>query len=219
MKDVPAPPADEWAAIIGDAAHNYMAALDHLVCRLAIANGADPDCRTTEFPIFDDPTRFDDDAMRKIRLLAGPDQAAVRELQPFAVPGAPRAHPLWLLRELDTIDKHRRLHVIAVQGDQWIDSQRAQGIDITDVRRLGGTKVGEEILRFRIVGSGGSTGGAIALGVTIDARFGPGSGDLTGIQVAGLLDAIHRHVRERVFPAFAAAVGPLPVDGPPSSHD
>src|SRR5947208_696808 len=47
-KDVDQPPIDEWSPIIGDAAHNLMSALDHLVCQLSIVNGSDSECDKTE---------------------------------------------------------------------------------------------------------------------------------------------------------------------------
>jgi hypothetical protein len=48
-------PAIEWALLIGDCIHNARSAPDYLVWELA---GADPDDRTTMFPIFLTPEGY-----------------------------------------------------------------------------------------------------------------------------------------------------------------
>ena len=95
---------------LGDAVHNLRAALDHLVCQLAIAAGNPTACeKKTQFPIFKNGAKA---SYSKIESISPAAQTAIKELQPFRRrPDDPEGDPLWVLSELDNIDKHRLLLV------------------------------------------------------------------------------------------------------------
>ena len=124
------PPAldPRWSAIIGDCVHNLRSALDHLACQLVIAHGGDPN-RATNFPILDKPPfrpacsqypRWTHLPRRHgrpepLRVRGGIDPAAlqiVESVQPYK--GTDTGHMLSLLGNLDNLDKHRDLTVVAM---------------------------------------------------------------------------------------------------------
>src|SRR3954466_592306 len=73
--DVLQPPSTEWGPLIGDIAHNQMSALDHLVCLLSVLNGSNPDCTTTEFPVFEaDGRRTREQIKKEVGSLETDDQ-------------------------------------------------------------------------------------------------------------------------------------------------
>lgn len=99
------PLPDRWPLIAGDCAHNVRSALDHLAWQLA---GAQPDDRTTQFPIFIDPDLFRSVGLRQIRPIPPRPQALIKWLQPHRRADPPH-DPLWTLQVLDAEDKHKTL--------------------------------------------------------------------------------------------------------------
>ena len=103
--------------MIGDCVQNLRSALDHLVFNLPRAAGTDPKWeRGSQFPICDTPDGF---AGIVNRYLLGVDPAAitaVERLQPYDGGNPPEGKPLWYLRELSNLDKHRIIHLIAIIG-------------------------------------------------------------------------------------------------------
>lgn len=114
-------PEHHWGTIVGDCLHNLRCALDHIVWELSDGpNGNAP--RASEFPIFDDRDKFlkrrpngKPDTFSGLRKIEGVDdtnaRTAIRGLQPFQRSDTAR-HPLWVLHELNNIDKHRALPII-----------------------------------------------------------------------------------------------------------
>lgn len=109
-----------WSAIAGDCAHNLRCVLDHIVWDLSGGAGNAPD--DSEFPVFRDPLKYfrsgkDGKPLRgtglwKIRGVKDDiAHAAFEGLQPFEGQD-PTRHPLWIIHELDRLDKHRALHVV-----------------------------------------------------------------------------------------------------------
>jgi hypothetical protein len=100
------------AMILGDCIHNLRCALDHLIYALPRAPGADPRWEDwSQFPICDDSGRF---ASKHGRDLCGVDPAAIRaieDMQPYYGGNLVEGHPLWYLRELSNLDKHRLAHL------------------------------------------------------------------------------------------------------------
>jgi hypothetical protein len=113
VKNPPTIPAVEWALLIGDCVHNLRSALDYLVWELA---GADPDDKTTMFPIFLDPKRYAKDAPRRLARLSDEVRTLVEKLQPYnsTTYGPPHKSGLWGLQTLDAADKHQLLTITAV---------------------------------------------------------------------------------------------------------
>ena len=130
------PPHPEIAAILGDAVHNLRSTLDHLILELAVSNNrphpvpADIEGRS-EFPIFPDmvgsktgsaafherqkksrePTRAS--GLYKLRGLHQGAIEAIEGIQPYHRGTDYVKDPLWVVHELDRIDKHRRLNLTA----------------------------------------------------------------------------------------------------------
>jgi hypothetical protein len=103
----------EWALMVGDFVHNLRSALDHLVHQLVTYNRGTVTTRTA-FPIFADATKYRQGITGQINGVPGMCVAKFLSLQPhFRSRNAPTLDPLWWIHELDRIDKHRLLHVVA----------------------------------------------------------------------------------------------------------
>ena len=97
----------DLGGIISDAFHQLRSALDNLAYQLWIANGQTPGSKS-EFPVFKDETVFDRDAPKRVGGMSIPVQAKVKGLQPFRErPEHPEHSTLWLIHDLNKIDKHR----------------------------------------------------------------------------------------------------------------
>lgn len=130
------PPPGQFSLIVGDAVHAMRSALDHLALELAVAHqrpGSLPEAmeKASEFPIF--PLEIGNDQGRdlfhRIKKKTGepapggglhklqgahPDAVkAIEGIQPYHRGSAFAEDPLWVIHELDRIDKHRRLHLTA----------------------------------------------------------------------------------------------------------
>lgn len=106
------------ACVAGDAVHNMRSALDHLSRRLVVASGSTP-TRQTEFPIFRRHNEFLKGSKGKVAGMSTAIVEAIEALQPYHLKrpdGQETAtwHPLWILHDLDRIDKHQGLNVTAV---------------------------------------------------------------------------------------------------------
>jgi hypothetical protein len=114
---------EDWPLLLGDFIHNLRTALDYLVWQLVKANGETPD-RSNEFGIFLDPAIFDgtpgDQDFKGVHPEA---RAVIRSVQPFSPSDkwqTGRLHPLFLLRELEIVDKHRLIHTITLAPEETI---------------------------------------------------------------------------------------------------
>ena len=106
---VPPPPAD-LSLLVGEALYQLRSSLDHLVHQLVIANGGQAlltDSRKHQFPVFETAQGYDARAGRMVAGVTQEAEARIRGTQPFKWPGQPQSHPLWLLQDLNNIDKHR----------------------------------------------------------------------------------------------------------------
>lgn len=89
-----------WGLLIGEVVHGLRSALDNMAWSLAIKQD-----NAVSFPIFINRNKEFDKKLRRLREDVRPDIEAV---QPYNAPnGKERMHPLWLLRIIDNIDKHR----------------------------------------------------------------------------------------------------------------
>jgi len=112
----------ELNTIFGDCVHNLRAVLDHTVQALAVANGGDPNDRTTAFPICRNAAEFAKAAKRNLKPLNDQGRSFIESLQPYNRQGRPGT--LFELRHLDDRDKHRaivehRLELTAFM--EWTD--------------------------------------------------------------------------------------------------
>lgn len=107
-----------WSLIVGDVVHNLRCALDHLVFQLALLNGNPvEECHKAAFPICIDEASYKQSS-RRIKGLVSPNVLAeIEALQPYkaaAMVGKdPRKSNLWIISQLDIIDKHRTLVIAA----------------------------------------------------------------------------------------------------------
>lgn len=99
---------------IGDCIHNLRSALDHLIFQLAVLNGKAVEAETKiSFPIFLTAKDFQRCIAGKVApFINGEALAEIEELQPYKAGNVHNADALWVLSQLDIIDKHRLLVVV-----------------------------------------------------------------------------------------------------------
>lgn len=114
VKTVP----DPISLIIGDAVHNLRSALDHLAWQLVEAGGGIPN-RDTYFPVCQGSqgaqqyaTAIGKGEIQKMRPGA---EKVLSSVQPYVTGD----NTLWIIHELDRIDKHRLLIAVASSMDKW----------------------------------------------------------------------------------------------------
>ncbi|HEY8224238.1 MAG TPA: hypothetical protein VIG25_03095 [Pyrinomonadaceae bacterium] len=100
--------------VVGDCIHNLRSAMDHLVLQLAILNntfaGAE---KRTSFPVCLTPEAFKRSVKHDIAPFISPTALAVIEkYQPYRTHTPAEMSPLWILSQLDIIDKHRVIVVV-----------------------------------------------------------------------------------------------------------
>lgn len=109
-------PPEQISLIGGDAVQNLRASLDYIAHQLVAANGGTPSKRTS-FPIFESRTLYNQAVSNRqkraidLRGISDLALAEIERLQPYQRGNDAADHPLWLLKELSDIDKHRRLHI------------------------------------------------------------------------------------------------------------
>ena len=95
----------QWSAIAGDCVHNLRSALDYLACQLVRISGNEPTSNTS-FPLWRDRSRL-------LHGVRSDILQVIRSVQPYHR-GNRIGERLWMLRQLDNIDKHRQLLMAAV---------------------------------------------------------------------------------------------------------
>jgi hypothetical protein len=89
-----------WGLLIGEVAHGLHSALDNIAWSLATVKD-----EHTEFPIFDEESSGFTNKLKKLPKEVWVD---IMLVQPYnAKNGQAHRHPLWILRRIDNIDKHR----------------------------------------------------------------------------------------------------------------
>jgi hypothetical protein len=134
------PPADPFSLLIGECLHNLRSGLDNLAYALARAHTnplADDLAESSEFPIFGDEDRMGragtgsiafhrsdrrgqpapGSGLYKIRGMDPRAQIGIEGLQPYRLGAGFRQHELWILHDLDRINKHRLLHTVVAHND------------------------------------------------------------------------------------------------------
>jgi hypothetical protein len=104
-------PSGDLSVILGDCVHNYRCVLDHLIWDLSVRHSRGQPVRPTSigFPISGDATKY---TRQGLHAVAPAVAAEVERLQPYHSGQNTRSHPLWMLRELSNIDKHRSIHIV-----------------------------------------------------------------------------------------------------------
>ncbi|MBW8754932.1 MAG: hypothetical protein JF595_12420 [Sphingomonadales bacterium] len=98
----------ELPTIIGDIVHNLRAALDHLICDLVRAAKKQPR-RSTGFPISGTRKHFETGSIGKIEGVSPKARRFIERLKPYKGGNT----PLWILHELDALDKHSGIIPVA----------------------------------------------------------------------------------------------------------
>jgi hypothetical protein len=146
-------PRDEVSTVLGDAIHNMRSVLDHLAAAFAMTNRGKPS--KCEWPIFDTKERFD--AAGKVSVVKDEVSSRAWTLikwsQPYRRRQRAHEHVIWMLHQLDNIDKHQRLHLmgIASEGtrvDGFPDIPQGRGETLVTIHR-GPFKDGAEIVHVR----------------------------------------------------------------------
>jgi hypothetical protein len=101
--------------IVGDCIHNLRSALDHLVFQLAILKGTGTEAAAkTAFPIYLTAKSFKNFVDSRVApFIERNALTEIERLQPYARGNAGEQDIIWVLSQLDIIDKHRLL-VVAV---------------------------------------------------------------------------------------------------------
>jgi hypothetical protein len=97
--------------MVGEIAHHLRSSLDHLIWQLIIANTGKEGSTRSEFPIFLQPpkgAKGEQQFAKKIQGVRIDAAKAISIMQPYNDP-EPHLNPLWLVHDLDRIDKHRLL--------------------------------------------------------------------------------------------------------------
>ena len=98
----------ELPTILGDIVHNLRAALDQTVCDLIRANRKQPK-RGSGFPISGTRERLKSNAIGKINGVSAKARRFIERLKPYKGGNT----PLWVLHELDALDKHSGIIPVA----------------------------------------------------------------------------------------------------------
>lgn len=107
-----APVDPSFSLSVGDFIHNTRSSLDHLVYQLALLNNAPAKAAAkSSFPIHLTHGKFQNATAEKVAPFINPTALAdIEKLQPYST-GKREEDILWILSQLDIIDKHRLLIV------------------------------------------------------------------------------------------------------------
>lgn len=141
------PVPNDFALIVGDAVHNLRSSLDHLAWQLVEAGGGIPN-KDTCFPICHGTKGSQQYAsaigkgeIKKMRVGA---EKALCAVQPYIT----RDDTLWLIHEVDRIDKHRLLITVVSTMNRWgVDMLKGQTMWFSEERFLP-LVLGDEIVNI-----------------------------------------------------------------------
>jgi hypothetical protein len=190
------------APLIGDCLYNFRSALDHLVYALSVKNTpnlSEAQATQTAFPVFKDPAGFHKRGMGKIRHISPAAQAIIEGLQPYQAGHNAMLESLWLLNQLQNIDKHRAL-LLTVIAQRGVNAQippkaHMQVLKFTAARDL--TKADAEFARYRFVNIEDGTPVKMEVKPVLQIAFGNAPGE--GRPVLDGLWAIRREIVGRVL--------------------
>jgi hypothetical protein len=200
------PPNPRWGLIIGDIAHNYRSALDHLAWQLALKHSAPDDpSRSAQWPITDSLDKFNDGRVQ--RMLASIDPAIhadIERLQPYNAPEQAYCRPLAALRDLSNTDKHRLLNTcvgaMVLYGEPKMEFNAARDISgYGDVEMFWGGPIHKKKLAVVSVKTTGPDPRLeMKIEVPVGIAFGDAEPTLHGRIIENVLKAIRDEVRRVV---------------------
>jgi len=225
------PPRDPISLLVGDALHNMRAALDNLAYALAVAFTRplpEEHASNSEFPIFGDEDRQGKcgvgashfnaqdkkggpargSGLAKIQGWHPDAQTVVEGLQPYQRGQNFRTDPLWILHDLDRLDKHRLLHttIAAFAGTLW-DVQRFRNVRAIGpgfIESLGGA-VDTDTPIARICGIypiAPNDEMHVAIHPALVVAFSPQTPSAAGAPVTDTLRALYDHIVGTVVPTL-----------------
>lgn len=145
--------------MIGDCVHNLRSGLDHLVYQLAVLNHTPVSAaEKTAFPICltkGGKSGFDERVRRFEKFISDAALAEIEKSQPYKAYDVPDESDIWILHQLDIIDKHRLLLVARDQfaaTQFWFTIENRSGHIVIPDPKWKLMEDGAEIIRFRAVG-------------------------------------------------------------------
>ena len=105
------PEFPDISALLGDCLHNFRSVLDHMIWFASVVNKGEPPPgpKRISFPAWDCRDTY---KAKGLHAVAPEVKAYVETLQPYHAGDDARSHPLWVVSELDNVDKHRQLHIV-----------------------------------------------------------------------------------------------------------
>ncbi len=147
--------------MIGDCIHNLRSALDHVAFQLAVVNGKSSGAaEKTMFPVClakSGDNGFNKRVERTLKpFISSAALAEIEKLQPYKAYSVPNQADLWILHNLDIIDKHRLLIIARDQFAAtrfWYNIEGAgSGNVVIPEPNWKTMEDGAEIIRFRVTG-------------------------------------------------------------------
>lgn|GEM_PF-3575279 len=213
--DPPVP--NSIALTIGDVAHNLVSALDHLVGQLVIANGRRA-TRDEAFPIYvRHMTKAEFRKLTKSRIgnCSTAAQDLIEELQPYHKGDDARKDLLWIIKELDRLDKHQRINIVGGSYRMAIKSGTTgfsiAGIDLGPIISGEERGVFGDFVEIGTLDEHGQPEGGLEPYAEFNLAFGDNEGPCPRESVEIVQTALE-HVRTKVLPRFAALFSE-PFDG------
>ena len=197
-------------------------ALDHLAWQLVIANGKKPD-QNTSFPIYrdlefrSDKAAFFTRARRAIGKCSPAAQDVIESLQPYREKGDDdywaSHHPLWMLSEIDIIDKHRLINIVGGHYKAKHQLDPSGATFMLDGMELPVTQWEESgtFEEYMIIGEIGPDGQRtskfepdISIGLALGQQAGikPGTKSAVSGQTFEVLGKLLGYVRDEALPRF-----------------
>lgn len=206
-----AEPPPRLSAMVGEVIHNQRSSLalliNHLICQVSAPT------RSTEFPICDSPTAFRSYqknrrldpkcGLAKIDVLGQSIKDTVEQLQPYQDP----SNPLWVLHNLNNLDKHRNLIAVGTPVGMVQISLIGSGDSFHGMRLPGWNPAQGPLRQGSLLLSWDMGYGPPDLSVTrkvrpsLDVVFGQADPS-AGRPVIQTLEGITVFIRDRVFTAL-----------------
>jgi hypothetical protein len=225
------PPNDIFGPLIGDTLHNLRSGLDALAYVLAVRFTGRPlpdnMAHSSEFPIFGDADRSGNtgvgsalfhqrrkngdpapgSGLSKIQGWDPAAQAVVEGVQPYQRGHDFVSDPLWVLHELDRINKHRLLHsvVASFEGFTFEPIKSNATFGPGSIESLAGTvEDGAPVARiYGIAAADPSIEVHVEAGTPVGIAFASDTPCVAGKDVLDSLAGIDAYISEAVAPALA----------------
>lgn len=155
------PTPTEWSIVVGDALHSMRSTLDHVVCVLIRTKNPDNSCANSGFPILSKKKSWDAkqrgalapySGLGRIHGVDDWSEDFIRRRQPFNLSEEDRRKDaLWLLNELNNVDKHRALNLTsAFHYKPDFGLHPPDSGEVVWIQEGGTLREGDPIIRYRL---------------------------------------------------------------------